>query len=327
MIRLPKILLFLTALALPGFVAAVSADSEEPDLDIVYAEHVPLATHSLMLDVIKAGGRLIAAGERGQIILSDDNGESWHQADTVPTRSTLTSLFAIDDRIWAAGHDSVIMTSGDGGETWTRQYFAPDRMQPIMDLYFRDKDHGIAIGAYGLMLVTSDGGRNWEDWAVNEEDDAHLNAIIEIPGGELMIAGEAGNSYRSVDGGETWEHMEMPYQGSMFGAVLANGSCVLLYGLRGHVMRSCDGGDSWQLLVTGSEATLLGGARQDGKVLFAGNSGAILIYDGDGGFSQYLHSSGVDFSAVLALGGGRFLLTGEEGTYFYPEENTPVAAR
>jgi len=303
-------------------VPAAMAAAPDPALDILYAEHEPLAIHSLMLDVLKTGGRLIAAGERGQIILSDDQGETWRQAETVPTRSTLTSLFAIGDRIWAAGHDSVILTSADRGETWTRQYFAPDRRQPIMDLYFRDKNHGIAIGAYGLMLLTSDGGHSWQDGAVNEEDDAHLNAIIEIPGGELLIAGEAGNSYRSSDGGKTWERMHLPYKGSMFGAVLDDASCVLFYGLRGHVLRSCDGGDSWKELKTGSEATLLGGARQDGKVLLAGNSGVILIYDGDAGFSQYIHSSGVDFSAVIGLGTGRFLLTGEEGTYFFPEEKS-----
>ena len=113
----------------------------------------------------------------------------------------------------------------------------------------------------------------------------------------------------------------------MFGAVHANESCVLFYGLRGHVMRSCDGGDNWEELDTGSEATLLGAAEQDGKVLLGGNGGVILAYDGDDGFSQQLHSSGVDFSAVLALGEGRFLLTGEEGSYFYPEKTNGGAER
>ena len=321
-----KILYVLGMLAFTLHSVEAAADDADLTLDILYAEHAPLAVHSLMLDVLRSGKRLLAAGERGHIILSDDNGKTWRQAETVPTRSTLTTLFAIDDRIWAAGHDSVILTSADGGENWTRQYFDPDRQQPIMDLYFRDLSHGIAVGAYGLMLLTSDGGLNWEDWAVNEEDDAHLNAIIRMPDGSLLIAGEAGYSYRSNDQGETWERMDIPYAGSMFGAVLANDTCVLFYGLRGHVMRSCDDGDQWEELNTGSEATLLGAAAQGGQVLLGGNGGVILLYDGAGGFSQHLHSSGVDFSAVLALGDSRFLLTGEEGIYFYPEEKSDGAA-
>ncbi len=320
MMTMRKMLLLLTVPAVIAGMAGLMADTPGPELDIVYAEHAPLAVHSLMLDALKTGNRLIAAGERGHIILSDDDGKTWRQAETVPTRSTLTTLVAVKDRLWAAGHDSVILTSGDGGETWTRQFFDPDREQPIMDLYFRDQNHGIAVGAYGLMLVTIDGGKNWEDSAVNDEDDAHLNAIIELTDGKLLIAGEAGNSYRSSDGGETWEHLDLPYQGSMFGAVLTEDACVLFYGLRGHVMRSCNDGDDWEELTTGSEATLLGAAEQDGEVVFAGNGGAILVYNGDNAFSQHLHSSGVDFSAVLSLGDGRFLLTGEEGTHFYPEE-------
>ncbi len=319
-----KILLVITSLALFVFTAAPKAQAQDVELDIAYAEHAPLATHALLLDLVRVGNRLVAAGERGHINLSDDGGKTWRQAQTVPTRSTLTTLFAIDDRIWAAGHDAVILTSSDGGENWTRQYFAPARQQPIMDLYFRDESHGIAIGAYGLMLLTSDGGHSWEDGAVNDEDDAHLNAIIETSTGSLLIAGEAGFSYRSTDGGATWESMDLPYGGSMFGAVATAESCVLFYGLRGHVMRSCNDGDNWEELSTGSEATLLGAAGQDGKVLLAGNGGVILVYDGAGGFSSHLHSSGVDFSAVLGLGAGRFLLAGEDGTYFYPEDSQGV---
>jgi photosystem II stability/assembly factor-like uncharacterized protein len=325
MTRFRIILLALVTLALFVLPPGISAqgpdnDPESPGLDIEYAEQVPLAAHSLMLAVIKSGERLIAAGERGHIILSDDEGKSWQQAETVPTRSTLTSLYAASDRLWAAGHDSVILTSGDNGNTWTRQYFDPERQQPVMDLYFLDGNNGIAIGAYGLMLRTSDGGNSWDDWAVNDEDDAHLNAIIGLSSGTLLIAGEAGFSYRSRDGGETWESLDLAYGGSMFGALAAGESCVIFFGLRGHVMRSCDEGDNWEEFNSGSEATLLGAAGQNGEVLLAGNSGAVLIYNSAGEFSIHEHSSGVDFSAVLALGAGRYLLAGEDGLYFYPDQ-------
>jgi len=318
--RVIRLLAFLLVLPVP--VCGLMADSADGELDIEYAQHLPLVPESLMLDVIASGDRLIAAGERGHIILSDDQGQTWKQAETVPTRSTLTTLASAGGRLWAAGHDTVILTSGDNGETWTRQYFDPERQQPVMDLWFRDKNNGIAIGAYGLMLVTSDGGQSWEDWAVNDEDDYHLNALIALPTGTLLIAGEAGYAYRSRDGGETWESLDFPYGGSMFGAVPAGEGCVLFYGLRGHILRSCDEGDSWEELTSGSQSTLAGAAEQDGQVLLAGNSGTILIFDGAENFEVTTHSSGVDFSAVLGLGGDRYLLTGEGGTHFFPESES-----
>jgi photosystem II stability/assembly factor-like uncharacterized protein len=299
-------------------IALVVDSGADEGMDIEYAEAQPLAVDSLLLDVVRIGDRLVAAGERGHIVYSDD-GRDWVQAEIVPTRSTINRLFVLNDRIWAAGHDSVILTSGDRGNTWTRQYFAPERMQPIMDIYFSDANRGLVIGAYGLMMRTADGGHTWEDARVNEEDDYHLNALLPYTDGRYLIAGEAGYSYRSFDRGQTWQSMEMPYQGSMFGAVETEENCVLFYGLRGHVQKSCDHGESWIEMDTGSESTISDAVLYQGKILMVGNSGAVLEYDGDGGFSQYQHSSGMDFGAVIHLGGGQFLLVGEEGAHHYPE--------
>ena len=92
--------------------------SAEVGGDIEYAEIQPLAVESLLLDVVRIGDRLVAAGERGHIIYSDD-GHDWVQSTAVPTLSTINKLFVLDNRLWAAGHDSVILTSADRGKTWT----------------------------------------------------------------------------------------------------------------------------------------------------------------------------------------------------------------
>jgi photosystem II stability/assembly factor-like uncharacterized protein len=315
-VLLPGILVFSTFPA-----ANLFAEVEPEGIDIEYSEIVPLASNSLLLDIKAIGNRLIAVGERGHVIFSDDNGSSWQQSAVVPTRSTLTTISSVDNRIWAAGHDSVILTSGDGGNTWTRQYYDPERQQPIMDMWFADENSGIAIGAYGLMLITSDGGQNWDDWAVNDEDDAHLNSILELEDGTLLISGEAGYSYRSVDGGETWEPLELPYQGSLFGSVIAPDDCILFFGLRGHILRSCDNGNEWSELQTGSDTTLAGAVQSESGVLIVGNSGAIVHYENGGQVSVDSHSSTVDFSSAVYLGEGRYLLAGEDGTHVYPEDS------
>ncbi len=296
-------------------VVTVSADQ---GMDVEYAEHMPLATKSMLLDITRAGATLVAVGERGHVIRSTD-GENWKQAEVVPTRSTLTSVTSVGDRLWAGGHDAVIITSGDGGDTWTQQFFEPDRQQAIMDIYFTDESNGMAVGSYGLYLRTHDGGQTWVDATVDVENDYHLNSLVNFSAGKWLIAGEAGYSYRSYDNGETWEAIDLPYQGSMWGALKTGGECVLFYGLRGHVMESCDFGSSWTKLDTGSESSISGAAEQDGLVLLAANSGTVLIRKGSGPFSIYHHSSGVDFSAAISVGNGNFLLAGEDGVHEYPE--------
>ena len=294
-------------------------------LDTEYAERQPLAARSMLLDVTRLGQRLVAVGERGHVITSDD-GNEWVQADTVPTRSTLTTVFSTGGRLWAGGHDAVIITSGDRGKTWSRQFFDADRQQAVMDIYFTDEQNGVAMGSYGLYLTTSDGGRNWVDGIVDEENDFHLNGLIRYADGRRMIAGEAGYSYRSFDDGETWEPLDLPYPGSMWGALKTAAGCAVFYGLRGHAMESCDFGETWTELPTGTEASLSGAAEHQGLVVFAGNSGTVLTWAG-GHFTEHKHSSGVDFAAVMPLGGGVFLLVGEDGVHLFPESNGDSGGR
>jgi len=312
-----RFVLLLPTLAWLAGSAVARAQDDGPD--ILYAEHQPLATQSLLLDLVEGpGGVLVAVGERGHVVLSSD-GDSWAQAETVPTRSTLTAVTRHGDRLWAAGHDSVIITSGDGGRHWTRQYFDPDRQQPILDLLFLDDEHGLAVGAYGLFLVTFDGGENWEDGAVSDEE-WHLNGIVALGDGRLFIAGEAGMSYFSEDQGESWTPVEMPYEGSMWNAVALPGDCVLAFGLRGHALESCDAGLSWDEPDTGTEASISGGAVDGDRVVLVGNGGTVVVRSGHAAFEPALHPSGVDFAAVLPRGDGRFLVVGEGGVHHWPPE-------
>ena len=67
------------------------------------------------------------------------------------------------------------------------------------------------------MLETSDGGKSWEDGAVSDEE-WHLNSLVDLGDGRLVIAGEAGYTYPSEDGGETWE---------VAGDALSRGPCLV----------------------------------------------------------------------------------------------------
>ncbi|MGB5291497.1 MAG: YCF48-related protein [Lysobacterales bacterium] len=287
-------------------------------VDVEYAEQMPLATESMLLDIARSGNSLVAVGERGHVVTSQD-GKNWVQAEHVPTRSTLTTVFSVGNRLWAGGHDAVIITSADKGKTWTRLFFDPDRGQAVMDIYFTDEQNGIAVGSYGLYLETSDGGKTWDESTVDEESDYHLNSLSYFGDGKWLIAGEAGLSYRSFDNRETWELLDMPYLGSMWGALKTNAECVLFYGLRGHVLESCDFGSSWNEVNTDSESSVSGAAEYDELVVLAANSGVLLIRDDASGFRTYHHSSGVDFASIISMGDGNFLLVGEDGVHRYPE--------
>ena len=290
------------------------AAAEDGDDDLVWAVKAPLAPHSLLVDLAAAGSRLVAVGERGHILLSDDGGASWAQA-AVPTRSNLTGVFFLDgDRGWAVGHDAVVLRTTDGGETWERVYWAPEDESPLFDVWFAGPDDGFALGAYGMLLVTADGGDTW-DYGSLEDVDAHLHRLAQGPDGALFIAAEAGVLFRSLDDGETWEELPSPYGGSFFGVLPLEEDVLLAYGLRGHLYRSEDGGESWTEIDSGTTSLLSDGVLlEDGTVIIVGLGGVVMVSrDGGRTFASLEPEDRRGIGAVLEGPSGTVVMAGEFG--------------
>lgn len=334
-----------------GFDAGDGFEVAADDPSVQPAETMALATSSTMLAIAEGDQRAIAVGERGHILVSESR-QDWRQVEGVPTRSTLTAVAAVGNSAWAVGHDQVILHSRDGGLTWTRQRaqpFHPDNVDdprngaPFLDVLFLDAQRGFAVGAYGLMLRTADAGATWEEvvvaapveedaedraassndsWTFSEEDleldeesDPHLNAIVQTGDGSLFVAAERGSAFRSTDGGESWERIQLPYEGSMFGAIGYQGRRVLVFGLRGNALETDDLGDTWREVDTGTELSLQGGsALSNGGAVIVGNDGLVLVRGESGAFQRRKFEDGGVLAAVLTIGGsGQVVLAGENG--------------
>ncbi|MCA1733570.1 MAG: hypothetical protein LC732_08200, partial [Acidobacteria bacterium] len=78
----------------------------QTDADVEWSVPARLASRGLMLDATRAGDAIVAVGERGLILISEDRGQTWTQV-RVPTRATLTGVWFHDrQRGWAVGHDA-----------------------------------------------------------------------------------------------------------------------------------------------------------------------------------------------------------------------------
>ncbi|MDM7857381.1 WD40/YVTN/BNR-like repeat-containing protein [Thiopseudomonas acetoxidans] len=283
------------------------------------------ATQSLMLDIAHAGQRIIAVGDRGYILYSDDEGKTWQQAK-VPTQQLLTAVYFVDAKHgWAVGHDALILHSNDGGLNWTQQYQDLALEAPLLDIWFADEYKGFAVGAYGTLLHTQDGGQHWDSIgdALENENGYHLNAITAVKGAGVFIVGEMGVMYRSLDMGENWETVTSPYQGSLFGVqATAQENTLLVYGLRGHVFRSTDFGDSWQRinLRTANGVFEFGLADSsllvDGSVLIVGHGGSVLrSTDAGQSFSIVNRADRLSLAGVTATQNGNLILIGQHGIH------------
>lgn len=305
-----------TLLPLSGGVGA--AEPGEGDEAVLWSEPARLASRSILLDGAAWGERVIAVGERGHVLLSEDGGTTWEQV-LVPTRSMLCAVVMVDaQRAWAVGHDAVILHSADGGKTWRLQHFDEEDASPLFDVWFGGPEHGIAVGAYGLMLETLDGGETWERRFVDEEE-RHWNGITQAPDDTLYVAAEFGVVFRSRDEGKTWEELATPYQGTFFGGLALSDGAVLVFGLRGNVYRSADRGKTWEHVATDTTVSLQGGMqRRDGTVLIVGLSGTILVSRDDGRtFRTINRPDRLGLSSLIDAGAQGLLLFGEGGIHPY----------
>ncbi len=335
-----RVALLLASLALAD---AAPAQVDPNDAADQPAQLEPLASQSLMLDLAMAGKRLVSVGERGHVMLSDDQGRNWRQAKSVPTRAMLTAVFFVDaDYGWAVGHDETILNTVDGGETWTRSHFAPEAQQPLLDLWFANRVSGIAVGAYGAYFTTNDGGRTWSGAKfapappagttaaapVDEFDlppDYHLNRIVGV-GNRLYIAAERGQLYRSDDRGANWRALKSPYEGSFFGLVPIRGEGLLAFGLRGRLFKSGDGGENWFPVESHTTAMLTDGiAINDLRVVIGGLAGVILVSrDAGATFRLTQQDDRKGVSAVLPGPPGAVVVAGEGGVRVIPLDSGSV---
>jgi photosystem II stability/assembly factor-like uncharacterized protein len=318
-----------------------SQDAELPPRD---AERARLAARGLLIAIASAGQRLVAVGDRGIIVLSDDQGASWRQADHVPSQALLTGVCFLDSAHGVAvGHDELILTTEDAGRNWKRAHYAPQAQRPLLDVWCGAGATVIAVGAYSAYFTSADRGASWREvkfmpvatpasrvrhgTAVADASSAaaasaeaagggfHLNRIVSGADRRLYIAGEAGHLYASADEGASWRTLASPYEGSLFGVLPLPGEVLLAFGLRGHLYRSADAGTSWQPIKTGTVAMLTGAAPLGARdIALVGLSGVVLVsHDGGRSFALLQQADHAGLSALASVGAEKLAVVGEGG--------------
>lgn len=318
----------LAASLLGACLAAADEGAAAPALKVQPAEITSAATKAMMLSVATAGKRFVAVGDRGVVLLSDDDGVTFRQARSVPVRSTLTAVCFVDEKTgWAVGHWGVVLRTDDAGESWSVQRTDTSVDQPLFSVYFKDAQRGWAVGLWSLVIATADGGRTWTPVRPpappgGGKADRNLLKIFAAPSGALFVAAEQGAVLRSEDG-ESWTYVDTGYKGSFWtGIALADGTLVV-GGLRGTVYRSTDGGRSWSESRTELKSSITDFAAAGGKVLAVGLDGASFV-SGDKGatFRSSQRDDRLPFTALAVARSGRLVKFSKQGIV----EDAPAAA-
>ncbi len=314
-----KLLLLLAPLAL-ALPCAAQSTTQSPEPSLVPAAHVQHAAQATMLASAKAGSRIVAVGDHGVVLLSDDGGQTHRQAKQVPVDVALTSVSFIDAlQGWAVGHWGVVLHTNDGGETWQVQRSDTQHDRPLFAVHFFNAKEGVAVGLWSLVLVTSDGGASWQAVTLappegGKRADLNLLGLFADAKGALYASGERGMVLRSDDHGQQWRYLPTGYAGSFWtGIALPNGS-LLVAGLRGSMYRSDDDAKTWQRVNTGSQSSITALATSGNDVLGVGLDGLTLrSRDGGASFAMQLREDRLPLTAVVFNGQGVPVIYSRQG--------------
>ncbi|MCP3727107.1 YCF48-related protein [Paraburkholderia sp. CNPSo 3272] len=271
--------------ALAGICVCALAQASQgttPELKVSPAHAWVDASHMMLLDAARAGSRIVAVGEHGLVLFSDDKGKTYKQASVVPISSTLTSVYFSDaSHGWGVGQWGAIIATQDGGKTWRIQRADTSTDRPLFSVYFTDPLHGWAVGLWSLMLQTSDGGAHWSPVTLppppgSTKADRNLFRIFGAADGTLYVAAEQGLVLRSRDHGTTWEYRKTGGKGSLWAGAVASDGTVLVGGLLGHLYESHDGGDTWAAVETRTSSSITDLAVTGDRVVGVGLDGLML---------------------------------------------------
>ncbi|MDO6440913.1 YCF48-related protein [Marinobacter sp. 2_MG-2023] len=294
------------------------------------ARQTDLAPTNLLNDAVRAGDRIVAVGERGHIIYSDDGGQTWAQG-SVPVAVTLTAVdFGSETHGWAVGHSGVVLHTEDAGENWSLQLTGIG----ASELAIASKEDQIAAMEERIEEAPESEVGDLE-WALddlffameNMQSDLDIGPVNPLLGVWFendqhgFVVGAYGMILRTQDGGDTWKdwapQIDNGQNFHLNGIARIAGGALVIVGEAGQIHVSVDGGSTWERRESPYPGSLFGviGTGQVNEILAFGLRGNML-FSSDLGKSWRMvpNSAGATLNDGAVADDGRITLVGNGGT-------------
>lgn len=331
--------LALAACATVAAAAPAAADKGWRDVLDTPAFRSPLAARTLLSGLARAGARVVAVGQRGHVVYSDDAGRTWTQA-AVPVSSDLVAVtFPTPSQGWAVGHDGVVLHSSDAGATWIRQLDGRSAAQAMLAYYSAEAAKG-ALGALGSPEQATKLVDEAKRFAEQGAENPFLDVWFENERSGFVV-GAFNLIFHTNDGGKTWEpwfhRSENPKALHLY-TIRPGGGNLYITGEQGLLLKLDPHNGRFRALEVPYKGTLFGVTGSAKSAVVFGLRGN-AFRSADGGHTWQKIETGLqvgltggaaeDGRIVLVSQAGHVLVSTDDGASFTPlkiERPLPAAA-
>jgi photosystem II stability/assembly factor-like uncharacterized protein len=274
------------------------------------------ATQSLLLDIARAGERLVAVGEQGLVLLSDDGGDHWRQAE-VPVSVLLTAVsFADGQQGWAVGHDGTVLHSTDGGASWSLQLDG-NRINALRVAQLEAELDALGQETEADPVVQENLEYALDDALFALEDGPNM-PLLDVWFADVLhgfVLGAYGQLLQTQDGGNSWQtlghRLPNPDHFHLNSLLASAAGDLYIAGEAGLLLRSRDSGKTWEALESPYEGSFFAMAELDGFWLMGLRGNLFHSLDGENWQALELDATAT-LNSALALD-NKLLLLGQGG--------------
>ena len=273
----------------------------------------------------------IVLGTNGFIMKTSDSGSTWtgHYAEG-PSVTEICAISFVSSNVGYGvdGRSGHVLKTVDGGKTWGWIYSGSEW---LYDVCFLDENRGFAVGAFGAVLSTQDGGQHWNSQELSPDRWFTNVFFVNAQVGFVVSTYDYFSSdgywkwgyWKTSDGGASWVHHDsgdgpLIYDLSFVNETVGYGLAVKVdeWGIQTfYLSKTRDAGETWsytQLNLWSWAYTLY--FQAEGTGVFRADSGIYRTVDDGNSFE--LVASDVENSGFAGDGRGRMFAYGYYGMMF-----------
>jgi photosystem II stability/assembly factor-like uncharacterized protein len=195
-----------------------------------------------------------AVGSGGTIVGTVDGGLTWSKQSS-DTEAYLLSVHFVNERQgWAVGDDDTIVATADGGLTWSDQSSQLTVSRPqgnpfggnsriLGSVHFVNERQGWAVGWYGTIVATEDGGLTWSQQ--NSGTGKFLRSVHFVNERQGWAVSGYGPIVATTDGGLTWSTQSSGTYADLASVYFVNERQGWAVGMDNTIVATVDGGLTW----------------------------------------------------------------------------------